>query len=611
MLTISVLLITQTYGNLLVIKSKYFEAALMKKNFIKHKALYLSIIINLIFLLLALFFCAPKYEASDDYIVDALLSGAFTGSYNPYMLFSNVILGKILVFLYTLIPYGSIYFWYLILSGFVGFLGICYVLLKKHPNFTGLLLSIIVVSFLSDDIYISINFTKIATVSMLSGGILIIYTFINETYKSRKSLLISMGTVEFLLGSFLRFQCVPMVLANLFMYVVLLFIQKNNRKSLFQLTIYSVILSIIAFALYQGNYYYRLQSHEDHTYMQNLSVNASVRDTPYSDYAVQKDLYDSLSYSENDFEALSIWNFVDKSIFPVENRATIGSYRVSCWKEYANNPSFCIIQLTSTLKKMLMYPALWALIFLLILMLLYKPTRLPYAVSILLLEYILLYYCIYQGRLNYRTEYSILLCSVILISLLFPIKTTINKHLCIALMGIILCAKIPLYIPDSSIATLSDNEYYELVDKTMFHGGEISFLRYKTNIYQRRSVGDLLDQIENDNNHYYIFEFLPYIQILYYNYKPWKRIPSNYLANNYSYLGGVTFDNAFCDYAFLKNGIDPENPNASLIDNDRIIFVSLNPEIETQYLKEHYCDSIKENIVGMYPYGYLIQYTSN
>ena len=47
-----------------------------RKDFYKKNA-FLSFIINAVFLLMVILFCDMKYEVSDDFIVDSILSGAY------------------------------------------------------------------------------------------------------------------------------------------------------------------------------------------------------------------------------------------------------------------------------------------------------------------------------------------------------------------------------------------------------------------------------------------------------------------------------------------------------------------------------------------------------
>ena len=61
-----------------------------------------AFVINMIFLLLFLCSGTMKYETSDDFMMEVVVSGAYTGDPSPYILFMNPMIGMILSFLYCL-----------------------------------------------------------------------------------------------------------------------------------------------------------------------------------------------------------------------------------------------------------------------------------------------------------------------------------------------------------------------------------------------------------------------------------------------------------------------------------------------------------------------------
>lgn len=580
----------------------------MKKRIQKINPLVISLILNVIFLALALIFCDPKYETSDDHMVDALLSGAFGDTYNPYMLFSNFILGYILVALYHIIPIGSMYFVFLIVTAFLGFTSISYLLIKKNPNMLGIFLSFVTISFYSDDLYISINFTKTATIAIIAGGLLVAESF--QTRDKINLIQVIIGSIQLLLGSFLRFDCLPLCLPFILVFVILSY--KNYQKQdLCKLIILGLLLCILSLGLFNLNTLVRVKNPKETDFIENNAINLSIRDTINPDYAFQKELYDSLGYSENDYDMLSSWNYIDKDVFPVQNRKVIGDFRKNTWASYAKNARYCLIGLGARAKEFYLYPSLWAFCLLALLQLWMSPKRTLMQLFFPALSFILLYYCIYNGRLNYRVTYSIFLCCGVCISMLLGGNKKIPSKFFIGLTVLLFLFKIPLYIPDTTYKNTTDEEYYTYAQEAMYHGDVISYKRYKIDLSHRQTMGDLITRIENDTEHYYLLSFLPYIQTMYYNYKPWERIKKGYFRDHYTYLGGVTFDNGYCEEVFVANGMDADNPNKSLINNEKLIYVTLDSSMETTYLKEHYGSGIASPVIDTYFYGYLLKYIVN
>ena len=103
-------------------------------SFFSSKPLALALLLNITALIIRLIFFEIKYEVSDDYMTDAVLSGAFGNGYDPHLLFGNIILGYILVFFYKLIPSISFYFVLLVALAFVSVTVVLYLLFKKKIN---------------------------------------------------------------------------------------------------------------------------------------------------------------------------------------------------------------------------------------------------------------------------------------------------------------------------------------------------------------------------------------------------------------------------------------------------------------------------------------------
>lgn len=189
----------------------------MFKDKLTNNKFIVSLLINLTFLFLALLFCDMKYEVSDDFIMDAILSGALGHNYNEHLLFSNILYGYLLKFLYSITKKISWYFVFQVVICFVSLTSLCYIVLKRNNSLIGLIFCLIFVSFFSDDLYILVQFTKTATVATCAGGSMFLYAiFYSE--KKRKHMII--GALLTLLGSMVRFQCIFIVLIFLFIVFI-------------------------------------------------------------------------------------------------------------------------------------------------------------------------------------------------------------------------------------------------------------------------------------------------------------------------------------------------------------------------------------------------------
>ena len=69
---------------------KYDIANALKK--VKLSNFASAVLINGLFLSLTLIFCDIKYEVSDDFMIAAILSGAYSGTPNPLCMYINPVL---------------------------------------------------------------------------------------------------------------------------------------------------------------------------------------------------------------------------------------------------------------------------------------------------------------------------------------------------------------------------------------------------------------------------------------------------------------------------------------------------------------------------------------
>ena len=83
----------------------------LQEHFGKKKLFFVLAAAQAVLLLCILLFCSIKYEVSDDFIMEMVVSGAYTGHPDAHMMFSNIFIGWLFVPLYSLFPAISWYFW--------------------------------------------------------------------------------------------------------------------------------------------------------------------------------------------------------------------------------------------------------------------------------------------------------------------------------------------------------------------------------------------------------------------------------------------------------------------------------------------------------------------
>ena len=150
------------------------------KTVISNSKFLLAVMINVFFLLLVLLFCDMKYEVSDDFIMSTIMSGVYGECPNPHMIFVNIVLGYFLMPIYKVFPGISWYFVLQIIIIFLSSIVVSFILLEKVEKVKAALLSIMLILFFVNDMYILMQFTKTAMFAIMSGSWLFLDTLLDR-----------------------------------------------------------------------------------------------------------------------------------------------------------------------------------------------------------------------------------------------------------------------------------------------------------------------------------------------------------------------------------------------------------------------------------------------
>ena len=566
----------------------------IKKIYSHH--VFMSFLINAIFLLLVVLFCDMKYEVSDDFIVDSILSGAYGNGYDEHLLFSNIIYGYFLKFLYQLIPVVSWYFVSQIFICFCSLWAVTYILLEKNHPYIGIFASLVFVSFFSDDLYILVQFTKTATAAVCAGGALLLYGFW-EKKKEKRVLSVTFGILLALVGSMVRYPVIYVVLV----YLLLMFLEyvwMHHKET-------HIIRKILMCLMFCGSAVYGVYTltqvnsiiwEMDDAYDQYRTYSrqrASITDVNgYGSDTLMPEL-EKQGMSLNDYYMIETWNFLDQDYFTPELISDISKVK----KNYSNQVTRSLQYVIHTFINRQYEKYLVAVgVEILFLMLLFYDTKKVlwngFKISTLVA---LLMYFIYRGRVVYRVEYSIFLAVAVALVTSLSVKKDLKPETkrIMVYFGVVLCVcKIPLYIADTSYQHMDDEEYAQYISDCFYESWNFKLERYRCSVSKRQPQAKLMQMIESDTEHYYLIDFSSGIQLLYFNYKPWIRMDAG-SYNRYSYLGGVAMGYPDNGEVWEKNGIDSRNPYISITNNNIYVVDNLYRDIKLWYVQEHYDEKVQ------------------
>lgn len=568
---------------------------LVKKN--DKKNVLIAFAINTVFLLLVIMFCDMKYEVSDDFIVDSILSGAYGNGYDEHLLFSNILYGYFLKLMYKLIPVISWYFVAQIVICFCSLWAVSYIILQKNNQYVGILVTIIFVSFFSDDLYILVQFTKTAAVAMCAGGALMLYGIWNR--QKGKCIEVLLGGGLALVGSMVRFNSIYIALVFLafMMFKCIYFNYKRNISEIISAIIICVVYVFCAIFLYKVDGLLWNQNSVYKDYKIYSTQRASITDVNSYGYDPVKDELSKIEISENDYSMLDTWNFVDQDYFSSEKLKQVSEIKKDYSDSVTKNIKYVIRQFFGRhYEKYTVAMGLLALFF--CVFFLDKRKRIGQFLELGVTALLLMYF-IYRGRVVYRVEYAIFVCSAISMATSLQVVRKLDllsKRIIIGCSLVVCICKIPLYVPDRSYQKLNDEEYAQYISDCFYESWNFKIEKYRCCVSKRRPHEALMKLIENDTEHYYWIDFNTGIQLIYYNYKPWIRINEN-SYDRYSYFGGVTIGYPDNYGMWEKHGIDSRNPYKSIDNNNICIVDTMSYEIRLNYIHEHYNPEEKRKLL--------------
>ncbi len=593
--------------------------------------LLLAFLLNLAAFLFRIIVFDIKYEVSDDYITDAVLSGAYGTGYDPHLLFGNIILGHILVFFYKLIPDISFYFILLILLGFISCTAVLYLMFKKKINVITVSIAVVFLAFASDDLYVLIQFTKAAAAAGIAGGLLIL-DGLWGTGKNRV-ITVVLGTLLLLTGSMVRFSAFPIFCAFLviaFIYNTVLKLSSKDKDGKACIILKKEICGILArFAvcvviiglMFGLNYLGKWLSYQDETHREFNSyhdIRYKITDRITPDFETVEDEYKALGLDYVDYVMLNSWNFDDRDVYPDELLVKVADLQQEALK--ADPVSIGDVFKLLSDRGVFNIPVSFTLYIPALLALALDRKRF-YSLILVAASYAMFIGFVFYGRSVYRVEWGVYFCAASCLiagfnyaenSRMALLKKKISGKeystigiYTVILVILLLFTRVPKALDSITLLSLSDEEYRNSFDDTMLYSGiyipdKIGFPTVK-----RKPSANLTEYMENDPDHYYIVDFDTGIQSFYFNYDPWIRPEQGLFSDHYAYFGGCTMRHPGEIYALKSNGCDPYNPFGNLTKENVLLVDNWGYEYKLAYIRRYYCPEAEIEPVAEID-GYLI-----
>lgn len=554
----------------------------------------IAIGINLFFLLLVLLFCDLKYEVSDDFVMAAILSGAYSNTQNPQMIFVNVIIGYLLLPFYKLLPAVSWYFVLQLFLCFLSFVFVTYMLLEELDFFSAITLSILFITFFSNDAYVLTQFTKTAMLAIMAGAML----FLRALFRTKSKPGILLGAVLCLAGTLIRFST-AYIAGGFIVFITIIEIfryykaNKNDKtflKHMIGMASAGLILVMFILGAKAWNWY-TYNNDESYGYFYAYSsARARIVDYPDYGYEAYEDQLDAIGISENDYYMIRSWNFADNDVFSLEQMERIADIVTSYHENKGINFEQILEQMQD--RKFMAYPIFLACLIISIMSIWGNTKRWWTIFAAWIMGSGLLTYFYIRDRVLYRIEYTVFLGIFLTILYFWDRKTKIqlqnipNMRAICVITSIIFCIiQTPMYLSDNSYKYVASDERKIYLDEVFNASWNYDGRKYRKVVNKGLSSDNLMSEIEAHPDNFYFLDFNTTIQSLYYDWSPFSALPAGYYKNCL-YLGGVTTN--FPDVVSILKEKELENPLKNLVNKNVYLVDNCNIEMELQYLREHY-----------------------
>ena len=251
------------------------------------------------------------YETNDDISMISIASGYLGGAASPVLVFSNVILGFFLNFLYGMQTRLN---WEILLFILINFLSAWSLILLVFsalvkPVFK--LIGLMVILLCDAYFLIRINFTTIPAFASIAGLSLLLTAVLSHSPVKKLSLI---GGISLLLvSSLIRFESVLLILLMIIPALIIF-----HRSFQFRILALAFIASSVLVA--GCNVFDRMYVNSNpawQSYSLYNQARSSLQDTPRS--ANLWKTYDEVGWSENDFLLFKHWFFPDRKVYSIEN----------------------------------------------------------------------------------------------------------------------------------------------------------------------------------------------------------------------------------------------------------------------------------------------------
>ncbi len=376
------------------------------------------------------------YESNDDAFLGTIPSGWF-GFFSPYTIHNNIIQGKVLALLSSVLQTHNWTVWYYLVLIIVSFLLFGIWCIDRHGTLLGGIFSVLFVLFCWVSLICRMNYSKSGAVALSVGCVIFLDSIDTDSFTDkRKKVFRIVGTLLAIIGALARYK-VDLSVLPFFILGAVFVCMKYGIKSKQTVYIGALLTTILLlWGIDYGVYHFDSKWND---FKKFNDIREQLLDYDIPSYENDREIYNQLGLSENDYLMLTQWNYADDTVFTYDVMKSLVDYRDSHKDKISFDTVNGVIKGFKNL--VLQYGQINIVLFVFILFISLGKTDNAGALYVSLLMFLgELCYLIWVGRPLERAVMIPVISELLLLILLFDSRCVVKKKTCISI-----CIAIVIY----------------------------------------------------------------------------------------------------------------------------------------------------------------------
>ena len=259
----------------------------------------------------------------------SLYSG-LDGTYNIHGVYIHPVICFMLSIFFRILPSINWHTIFLLISQFICFTLIGYTIIKKHDNIFSIILYSIFASVFYATLLMLIQYTSVSALLILTSLFLLIDIIEQKEEKTLKYKIVIFAL--FAVGIMIRTQSLIIILPFMAIYFIKKLYEFSKKQisktEILKITKYYIIYVIITAVIYISSIIIYNSNSVYKEYMEYNDVRATLQDILYVNYKENKEIFDEIGWSENDYYMFYTFNYGDENIYSKENLEKILNYKI-------------------------------------------------------------------------------------------------------------------------------------------------------------------------------------------------------------------------------------------------------------------------------------------